>query len=484
MKNIYYLNKAEHLKPALFHETVEVKGNGHLLNDGDEEIFDFGDHNVGYAAIYLESHGHHQDAPLYLQIQFAERKEELHQNAGDYHGWISPSWIQQEMVHVDVLPCCLKMERRYAFRYIRVKVLNSSSNYSCSIRKITADTVTSADDSKLPDFSFTGKDAVLSRISIRTLRNCMQEVFEDGPKRDRRLWLGDLRLEALANYVTFRNYDLVKRCLYLFAGSTLEEGRLANNVFIYPEVECDYQTMFDYTLFFIDTLYDYYEASGDLETLRDLEPVCLRQHELLRECFDADQLLNVEKAGNIFVDWNLQLDKQASGQAIYIYALKDLVRIEKILGRDTSDLEKEITVKSEAAMKLYDSERKLFVSGPDRQVSYMSQIWMVLAGVCDRETGREVLDMAEKDSEALKMVSPYAYHHYIQALINVGEMKRAYDRMHAYWGGMAEKGAATFWELYDPENPEGSPYGGIIVHSYCHAWSCTPVYFLRKYYAG
>jgi hypothetical protein len=31
----------------------------------------------------------------------------------------------------------------------------------------------------------------------------MQEVFEDGPKRDRRLWLGDLRLQALVNDVTF-----------------------------------------------------------------------------------------------------------------------------------------------------------------------------------------------------------------------------------------------------------------------------------------
>ena len=36
---------------------------------------------------------------------------------------------------------------------------------------------------------------------------------EDGPKRDRRLWLGDLRLEALANYETYRNFDLVKRLL-------------------------------------------------------------------------------------------------------------------------------------------------------------------------------------------------------------------------------------------------------------------------------
>ena len=48
----------------------------------------------------------------------------------------------------------------------------------------------------------TNDDAALDRVSQRTLRDCMQTVFEDGPKRDRRLWLGDLRLQALANYAT------------------------------------------------------------------------------------------------------------------------------------------------------------------------------------------------------------------------------------------------------------------------------------------
>ena len=46
---------------------------------------------------------------------------------------------------------------------------------------------------------------------------------------------------------------------------------------------------------------------------------------------------------------------------------------------------------------------------------------------------------------------------------------------------MAELGADTFWELYNPENPDESPYGGTIVNSYCHAWSCGPACFLRKY---
>ena len=48
---------------------------------------------------------------------------------------------------------------------------------------------------------------------------------------------------------------------------------------------------------------------------------------------------------------------------------------------------------------------------------------------------------------------------------------------------MAELGADTFWELYNPKNPDESPYGGTIVNSYCHAWSCAPAYFLRRYYS-
>ena len=33
-------------------------------------------------------------------------------------------------------------------------------------------------------------------------------------------------------------------------------------------------------------------------------------------------------------------------------------------------------------------------------------------------------------------------------------------------------------------NPSESPYGGTIVNSYCHAWSCGPAYFLRKYFTA
>jgi alpha-L-rhamnosidase len=57
----------------------------------------------------------------------------------------------------------------------------------------------------------------------------------------------------------------------------------------------------------------------------------------------------------------------------------------------------------------------------------------------------------------------------------------AKDLIVNYWGDMVKKGADTFWEVYDPKDDFSSPYKFSPVNSYCHAWSCTPVYFIRKH---
>lgn len=482
MINQDFLNRAEELKPVLREKEIVVAGSERVLNDGDEIVFDFGSHYVGYLSLDFGTAGNHPDAPLMFAVQFAEIREELDQDTDAYHGWISKSWIQKEIVHADDLPCTVQLTRRYAFRYVKLTILSTSDNYSVFVRELRARTVSSADDSALKDVRMNEEDTKLDQAAVKTLHSCMQDVFEDGPKRDRRLWLGDLRLQALANYETFNSNDLVARCLYLFAGSTLENGRLASNVFVRPGPECDYQTMFDYTLFFISILWDYYCHTKDKKTLEDLEPVCMKQYALLADCFDEDDLIDTEKAGNIFIDWNFELDKQASGQAVWLYAVNDLVHIEKELGHETAVIEADIEKKKAAALMLFDEASGLFVSGKDRQVSWMSQIWMILAKVVDEKTGRAVLENIETVKDAVGMNSPYAYHHYIQALIDCSEKQKAYEKMHSYWGGMLANGSDTFWELYNPEDPSASPYGGIAVHSFCHAWSCTPAYFLRKYY--
>ena len=37
------------------------------------------------------------------------------------------------------------------------------------------------------------------------------------------------------------------------------------------------------------------------------------------------------------------------------------------------------------------------------------------------------------------------------------------------WGGMIERGATTFWEIYDPARPLLSPYNNHLLNSYCDA---------------
>ena len=80
------------------------------------------------------------------------------------------------------------------------------------------------------------------------------------------------------------------------------------------------------------------------------------------------------------------------------------------------------------------------------------------------------------------MVTPYMYHYFIETLMENGLKDQALDCMKSYWGGMVRAGADTFWELYDPKDPCASPYGSRLVNSFCHAWSGTPSYFIRKYF--
>lgn len=47
---------------------------------------------------------------------------------------------------------------------------------------------------------------------------------------------------------------------------------------------------------------------------------------------------------------------------------------------------------------------------------------------------------------------------------------------------MVKLGADTFYEVYVPDNLEFSPYKDKKLNSMCHAWGCTPAYFIRKYF--
>lgn len=491
-KNTELLNKALHLLPEVRKtKVVPPKGQSFFepLGKGGMVEIDFGRHMVGYLHLKLGYINSHPDAPVWLKIYFAESKKELEEKVENYDGWICSGWVQQEQIHVDVIPAEIELPRRYAFRYVKIEVLDISSKFKLTIDDAYVEAVSSADESTLMPYESTDKELVaIDRIACNTLHDCMQQVFEDGPKRDRRLWIGDLRLQALANYETYRMNDMVKGCLYLFAALPMENGQVGACVFMEPEPEVDDTCMFDYSLLFIPTLWDYYQETGDRQALEELWLTVKQQLKLAEERVDEDGIVaDSDVLGWCFLDWSLELNKQAGAQGVLLYALKAAIRIAEELkeDREAEMMQKKYDLYCGAAKKYFwDEKQKLFVSGKDRQVSYASQVWLILGGATDQKEGIDILHRVAQHKNAVRIVTPYMYHYYIEAFLQCGEKEEALQIMKIYWGGMAKQGADTFWELYDPKNPEESPYGGTIVNSYCHAWSCAPAYFLRRYYTG
>ena len=196
--NAKLLSRAEELRPMLRHSMREPIGGFRLkeryspeaseivlrqiphlsLGKGENLCLDFGEHLVGYLTLTLSYSGSHPDAPAFLKLKFAETLQELSENSQEYDGWLSRSWIQEEYIHVDLLPSTLVLQRRYAFRYLKITMMDTSPKYKLIVKQAECRTESSADWSLVRPLRC--GDELFDRIhavSLKTLANCMQEEF-------------------------------------------------------------------------------------------------------------------------------------------------------------------------------------------------------------------------------------------------------------------------------------------------------------------
>ena len=458
----------------------------HALRKGDQFIVDFGGHRAGHFEFRLVGEGKSIDSPTRLKITFGEVPGDVAEPLYPYKGQLSSAWLPEEIITIDFLPQVVRMPRRYAFRYVKVEVLDTSPNYAARFFDIKAIALsaTTGEPAELPAGTADWIRKV-DRIGSRTLRDCMQTTFEDGPRRDQRLWLGDLRLQARASYVTYQNFALVKRCLFLFAGLARgSDGMLTACVFEKPAPLTTDTFILDYAALFAAVLLDYTRASKDIATARELFPVALRQFELLFKYVDAENLFHAPPDLWLFIDWNRQVDYAAAGQGVMIYAAEQLLALAALVGRenDVAAYPKLLAQMKAAGRKQYfDEQQRVCVSGPQKQISWASQAWMVLGGCITGKDAQDAMRHGVIDSTtSIAPATPYLYHHVAEAMVACDLKQEALALIKSYWGGMADAGADTFWELYDPKDSTYSPYGDVHINSFCHAWSCTPVWFFRS----
>jgi len=450
---------------------------------GDSFILDFGGHLTGYLAFSLSGAGSAVDSPVRLKLVFGEVPGDVAVPFETYVGTLSRAWLPDEIITVDFLPRRVRLPRRYAFRYVKIEVIDTSPNFAARFSDFAATAVTSAGPRPAPLAA--GVPPLvrsIDEVSLDTLRDCMQTVFEDGPRRDRRLWIGDLRLQALTNSVTFRNFDLVKRCLYLFAGLPREDGLVAACVYDEPTPLCGRQYIMDYSALYAAAVLDYVRATHDLGAARDLWPVVRRQMEILGRFIDSNGLFVDPKDWWLFIDWNDDLDRTAAVHGVLLYAYRQALELSRIAGAESEAAaypERIRRMTAAAREAFFDPARELFLSGPAKQASWATQAWMIHSGIASQQEGRAALEAIAGAREAVPPVTPYLYHYVADAMLTCGMKAEALELIETYWGGMVKAGADTFWEVYNPSNPSLSPYNSLLVNSYCHAWSCTPAWFLR-----
>lgn len=462
---------------------------GQNFKEVKEITLDFGKHLTGYFTLHTKTLDRCQDSPVRVRLFFAEMPAELNTPLDPWTGSLSRAWMQDEIVTITQVDSYNTIPRRIACRYLKIELLGASPYFDFAIDDMHFTAVSSAGELRT-ELSASCPQHIreIHDVSVETLRECMQTVFEDGPKRDHRLWSGDLYLQSLANRYSFRNFDLTKRCLYLFAGLAADDGIVMSNIFEDPVPHPQYGSYcLTYSLLWNSTLLEYLKDTGDIETACDLWPVAKRQIENVLTYIEDNGIFNqYKRSGDVwlFFDWRDGLDVNTPMQGAAIFALDQTYELAGMLGR-----EKEVAswpsvsgrMKRAARKNLYDAKRGVFVSGNDRQVSVLAQAWLIKAGVLNRQEAQKAIRTALASDETVMPGTPYGTHYLIDAMLIAGMDSEARAYLEEYWGGMVKKGADTFWESYDPDDDFISAYGFSPVNSSCHAWSCTPVYFIYRY---
>ena len=453
-----------------------------ILRKDSKIILDFGETLVGKVRLRLDS-WRSIDSPVRLELLAAELPYEASQDPETYKSTgLGCGWLQQDLVTSYELPDEIEIPYRWSLRYLVIRV---TACPSCGVKIAGAEVIAqSAAGEALPPPlpGFDRELTLIDRTASRTLRNCLQDFPEDGPKRDRRLWLGDLRLQALVNHVTFRRYDQIERGIRLLAACRNEQGMIPAAIMMKPEIHAS-SFILDYALLFPVLLLEHCRFSCNLKPGKELFDAAAHQLSFFRA--GLDETGNFHDPGEcwIFID-HCVIDRTTALSCVAIRSAESLAELAELLKHPAKQIR---TLKKEAAAwrkalreTAFDPAEGLLRSGSAGQISWASQIWGVLAGVLTPEEGRTALSKLKSLPSAIAPQTPYLMHYFLEACRSCGMEELLQYTIRQYWGGMIRRGADTFWEVYREGDDFFTPYGNEVrSNSACHAWSGTPGYFLR-----
>lgn len=315
-------------------------------------------------------------------------------------------------------------------------------------------------------------------ISLRTLKRCMHETYEDCPYYEQLQYTMDTRLQILFTYMVSGDTRLAQRAMEDYHRSLLPEGILQSR---YPSQQP--QVIPGFAIFFILMLEDYHWQTGQTAFIRRYRPTMDAVLEWFHCRIGKDGLL--EHMGYWeFADWvegwergvprACQMGPSTIHNLLYAYGLQCAARLNRITGRreTASEYEKRANaILYRVDIACWCDQSGLYTEGPGfLEYSQHAQVFAVLTGMAGGKRAKSILKKA-MTLEGIAQCS-YAMKFYLFRALETAGLYEWTENLWQDWKVMLDLGLTT------------CPEDSLGVRSDCHGWSALPLYEFTRCILG
>jgi hypothetical protein len=311
-------------------------------------------------------------------------------------------------------------------------------------------------------------------LSVRTLRRCMHETYEDCPFYEQLQYAFDTRLQILFTYSLGGDTRLALKTIDDFHRSKLAEGILQSR---YPSNGP--QVIPTFSISWISMLLDYYDQTGDVSVLWKYRFTAESVIYWFSQKKNSEGFVESLGYWN-YVDWPPEWDDNCGAphavrhgpstiqNFMYLHGLRELARIMAILG--FGDLaayysNEEKRLQALIRERCYDEKRGLFREGPRYSGEYTqhAQMWAVITGTVTGTESTELMRRALSEPDLIQCTFPARFY-----LFRALEAAGLYEQTETLWDDWKR-----LLDLDLTTIPE-TPYDDV--RSDCHAWSSLLLY--------
>lgn len=350
----------------------------------------------------------------------------------------------------------------------------------------------SAQDHRYPmpvQATFKSDDAYLNNlwsISVETVSACSVDTFVDCPWREQVLWLNDMMVSGIFYAGLTADRFLPARSLRVAADGQDERGLIP----VAPPSKTEIFTTAPAIMAVV--LHHHHLYSDDLELVRELMPRIVRGLDLYRRWQDESGSVLIPERDDVtnFVDWAYSSDTAeiAGTTAVFNLVVAAGFKCASVLHAALGQTEESLRTLAEAdavatavCRQFWDPSARHLIdcTEPPLKLPSSSQHSHALALYFDLLPPEYRADCLEALFDPSLIEAEFYYQHFVlAALARNGLESDALASIRRLWREMIESGSLTVWEA----KAGTCAFEGC--GSLCHAFSCTPLYFMQTVLLG